>query len=208
MEMTERYLSTRFSTALLVAAELHASQKRKKDERAIPYVSHVLAVAALVLEDGGSEDEAIAGLLHDVLEDQGIAPDRVASEFGPEVARIVVACSDAFAGPGEQKAPWLTRKVEHLAHLERADHSVLRVTAADKLHNCLDVLADVECDGPETLERFNGKTAGTLWYYGAMAGLLARRLPGSSLSGRLDEGARSLHAEVGRPFPQPQPADR
>jgi len=103
--MPSRYLSTRFTTALMLAAELHATQRRKKDDRDIPYVSHLLAVAALVLEDGGSEDEAIAGLLHDAIEDQGLTPERVEDEFGPEVARIVVACSDAFAGPGGEKPP-------------------------------------------------------------------------------------------------------
>ena len=203
--LTNRYLTTQFSTALLVAAELHASQKRKKDDRDIPYIAHLLSVAALVLEDGGSEDEAIAGLLHDALEDQGLQPERVVAEFGPEVARIVVACSDAIAEPGAVKADWLARKVHHLAALETADPAILRVTAADKLHNCLDVVADVEREGPETLERFNGKRQGTCWYYGAMAQLLARRLPDCALGSRLGHQARTLHDLLGIAFPAAKP---
>jgi len=202
---SDRYLSTRFSTALMLAAELHAAQKRKKPDRDIPYVSHLLAVAALVLEDGGSEDEAIAGLLHDAVEDQGLTPERIELEFGPEVARIVTACSDAIAAPGARKDPWLPRKIAHVHHLADADASILRVTAADKLHNCLDVLADLEREGPQTLERFKGRAAGTCWYYGAMAQLLSRRLPASSLTPRLVEAAEALHAEVGLSFPAPQP---
>jgi (p)ppGpp synthase/HD superfamily hydrolase len=201
----DRYLSTRFSTALLMAAELHATQKRKKDDRDIPYVTHLLSVAALVLEDSGSEDEAVAGLFHDALEDQGLTAKRLSAEFGPEVARIVEACSDAVAEPGVSKPEWLARKVKHVAHLEEADTAILRVTAADKLHNCLDIVADVARDGPETLDRFNGKAQGTCWYYGAMAQLLARRLAGSGLPAKLEEAARTLHTQTGYPFPAPRP---
>jgi hypothetical protein len=200
-----RYLSTRFSTALMLAAELHATQKRKNDDRDIPYISHLLAVAALVLEDGGSEDEAIAGLLHDALEDQGLTRDRVDAEFESEVARIVRACSDAQAEPGAKKPAWLPRKLAHLAHLEHADTPILRVTAADKLHNCLDVVADVERDGSDTLMRFNGKIDGTCCYYGAMAQLVSRRLPGSGLWMKLELSTRRLHELVAIAYPAPLP---
>jgi (p)ppGpp synthase/HD superfamily hydrolase len=200
-----RYLSTRFSTALLRAAELHATQRRKKDDRDIPYVTHLLSVAALVLEDSGSEDEAIAGLFHDAIEDQGLTAARLSDEFGPEVARIVMACSDAVAEPGGAKPEWLPRKITHVAHLEKADAAILRVTAADKLHNCLDIVADVERDGIATLDRFNGKAQGTCWYYGAMAQLLMSQLPGSGLPAKLAKAARTLHTQAGYPFPAPLP---
>jgi (p)ppGpp synthase/HD superfamily hydrolase len=185
----------------------HHTQIRKKPGRAVPYISHLLAVASLVLEGGGSEDEAIAGLLHDAIEDQGVSPAEIAERYGDTVARIVVACSDAVGGPGVEKAPWLDRKIRHLEHLEGlgADEAVLRVTAADKLHNCRDLVADVRAEGPAALERFNGGVQGTCWYYGRMTQLLEARLPASRLTGDLAREARTLHGLAGLEFPAKRP---
>lgn len=184
-----------------MAAELHADQKRKKDDRTVPYVSHLLATAALVIEDGGDEDQAIAALLHDAMEDRGLTEERLEVEFGPEVARIVVACSDAVGSGESSKPPWLPRKQAHLEHLSRADEAVLRVTAADKLHNCRDVVADVSESGPACLERFRGGVDGTCWYYGAVAALLVAGLPSSRLTAELVTAVRRLHELVGLASP-------
>jgi (p)ppGpp synthase/HD superfamily hydrolase len=202
-------MGPRFTDALVRACGWHETQIRKKTGRAIPYISHLLAVAALVLEDGGSEDEAIAALLHDTVEDQGVSPAQIADAYGDEVARIVVACSDSIGGPGVPKAPWLERKRRHLSHLGElgADHAVLRVTAADKLHNCRDLVADVRTDGVAALAGFRGGVEGTCWYYARMSELLDARFPASRLTGDLARETRVLHELVGVGFPAPEPTD-
>jgi (p)ppGpp synthase/HD superfamily hydrolase len=152
----------RFEAALIYALHLHAHQKRKGTT--IPYISHLLAVAALVLEDGGSEDEAIAALLHDAIEDQGGEPTRqeIRRRFGDKVVEIVDGCTDTDQTP---KPPWLERKKQYLEHLRSASPEVLRVSAADKLHNARSHLSDLRRHGTAMWGRFNGGREGTLWYY-------------------------------------------
>jgi len=152
----------RFEAALIYALHLHAEQKRKGTT--IPYISHLLAVAALVLEDGGSEDEAIAALLHDAIEDQGGEPIRqeIRRRFGDKVVEIVNGCTDTDQMP---KPPWLERKKQYLEHLRSASPEILRVSVADKLHNARAVLSDLRRHGDAVWERFNGGRDGTLWYY-------------------------------------------
>ncbi|MHB1425315.1 MAG: HD domain-containing protein [Gemmataceae bacterium] len=154
--------TNRFEAALIYALHLHAQQKRKGTT--IPYVSHLLAVAALVLEDGGCEDEAIAALLHDAIEDQGGEPIRqeIRHGFGDKVVEIVNGCTDTDEMP---KPPWLERKKRYLEHLRGASPEVLRVSAADKLHNARAVLSDLRRHGKAVWGRFNGGREGTLWYY-------------------------------------------
>ena len=206
--MTQRLLSVRFSSALSQVAELHARQRRKKI-RDVPYVSHLLAVASAVLDDGGSEDEAIAALFHDSVEDQGVAPQALADDYGAEVARIVVACTDAVGTAGADKPPWLERKKAHLDHLRGlgGDTSVLRVTAADKLHNCSDIVLDLQEPGigPERFDLFKGGLHGTCWYYAAMAELLLAALPDSRLTAALRRSAVELHEAAGVRYPAPEP---
>jgi len=159
-------LSPRFEQALQYASILHAGQLRKGTS--VPYISHLLAVAGIVLENGANEDEAIAALLHDVVEDAG-GQRRLAdirARFGEVVAAIVDACTDADVIP---KPPWRARKEKHLAHLRKASPSVRLVTAADKLHNARSVLSGYRELGESLWERFNGKKEGTLWYYREMA---------------------------------------
>ena len=155
-------LTKRFDRALAFAADLHRAQQRKGTT--IPYVSHLLAVASLVLEHGGSETEAIAALLHDAVEDQGGLPtlSRIADEFGEEVAAIVAGCTDADVVP---KPPWRARKEAYIAHLAHASESICLVSAADKLHNLRSIVSDYQMLGEELWGRFNGKREGTLWYY-------------------------------------------
>ncbi len=155
-------LSPRFEEALQYAAVVHAGQLRKGTR--VPYLSHLLAVTALVLEHGGDETEAIAALLHDAVEDAGGA-GRLADirrRFGDEVADIVEGCTDADVLP---KPPWPERKARYVAHLAAASRSVHLVSAADKLHNLRSLLDDHRNLGPAAWDRFNGKKRGTLWYY-------------------------------------------
>ena len=157
---------SRFEEALVLAARLHATQKRK--DKDLPYISHLLAVTALVFEDGGDEDEVIAALLHDAVEDQGglSTLDEIRRRFGERVAAIVEGCSDSFVHP---RPPWQERKQAYLEHLRSATpsvrRSVRRVSLADKLHNARTILADLQQDGDDVWSRFNGGKEGSLWYY-------------------------------------------
>jgi (p)ppGpp synthase/HD superfamily hydrolase len=156
-----------FAEAVSYAIDLHAEQTRKGTD--IPYIAHLLAVAALVVEHGGDEDESTAALLHDAAED---APphhgggeavlDRLEQRFGSRVAGIVRACSDTLVQP---KPDWRPRKEAHLAHLAAADGSVRLVTAADKLHNLRSIVADVRLHGESLWKRFNAGPRDVLWYY-------------------------------------------
>ena len=162
-------LTTRFEEALVFATQLHAEQTRKGTT--IPYISHLLAVTAIVLENGGNEDEAVAALLHDAIEDQGGAATReeIRRRFGNVVVAIVNGCTDAEVIP---KPPWRARKETYIAHIRSASPSVRLVSAADKLHNTRTVLADYRVLGDALWQRFNGGKEGTLWYYRAVTNAL------------------------------------
>lgn len=159
-------LTSRFEDALLFATRLHITQARKGT--ATPYIAHLLSVTALVLEHDGSEDEAIAALLHDAAEDQGgyETLDEIRTRFGETVAAIVAGCTDSYHTP---KPPWRARKEAYLAHLRTASPQVVRVSLADKLHNSRSILTDFRLCGDVIFERFTGGQAGTLWYYRALA---------------------------------------
>jgi (p)ppGpp synthase/HD superfamily hydrolase len=158
-------LTARFREALWFAAFLHADQVRKGTD--IPYVAHLLAVAALVLEHGGGEDQAIAALLHDSAEDQGgkHVLDQIRDRFGVKVASIVEACTDTTVVP---KPPWRERKERYIEHLAEVSEDVLLVSLADKVHNARAILADYKKIGDALWDRFQGKKDGTLWYYEAL----------------------------------------
>jgi GTP pyrophosphokinase len=158
-------LSARFEDALVYATRLHARQVRKGT--GIPYIAHLLAVTAIVLEHGADEDTAIAALLHDAVEDQGGAATRetIRERFGEQVAAIVDGCTDTDVTP---KPPWRARKEAYVAHVRTAPPDVRLVSAADKLHNARSILADYRVLGEATWDRFTGGKAGTLWYYHAL----------------------------------------
>jgi (p)ppGpp synthase/HD superfamily hydrolase len=162
-------LGPRFEEAFRFAAERHATQTRKKTD--VPYISHLMSVAALVLEAGGDEDQTIAALLHDVVEDCGGEPvlEEVRQHFGDRVAKIVAGCTDAYTIP---KPAWKQRKLDYLEVLRRADDDVRLVSAADKLHNVRTILADYRTEGDAVWERFSGRRDGTLWYYRAVLDVL------------------------------------
>jgi (p)ppGpp synthase/HD superfamily hydrolase len=143
-------LTSRFARALTWAERLHRGQTRKGVD--IPYIAHLLSVSALVLENGGGEDAAIAALLHDAVEDQGGLPTlrRIARAFGPRVAKIVMGCTDAAPAPGQPKAPWRARKLAFIARLRDAAPEVALVVACDKLHNLRCLLEDLDRDGVQT----------------------------------------------------------
>ena len=155
-------LSQRFSEALQYAADLHQNQTRKGSPT--PYLAHLLAVTALVLEDGGDEDQAIAALLHDAVEDQGGIQtlEEIRSKFGKRVAEIVEGCTDSYTTP---KPPWRERKEGYIEHLRHAPEEIWRVSLADKLHNARSIRDDLWRYGPKVWARFNGGKDGTLWYY-------------------------------------------
>lgn len=155
-------LSHRFEQALVYATQLHAHQVRKGSD--IPYISHLLSVAALVLEDGGDEDETIAALLHDSIEDCGGAETRQAilTLFGERVTNIVDGCTESDVIP---KPPWHDRKLLYLEKMRGASPSVLRVSLADKLHNARSILTDLYRHGDAVWHKFNAGKEGTLWFY-------------------------------------------
>jgi (p)ppGpp synthase/HD superfamily hydrolase len=158
-----------FQRALDYAARLHGDQSRKGTR--VPYITHLLAVAAIVGENGGTEDEVVAALLHDAPEDRGgeARLRDIRLRFGHAVAEIVAGCSDTYEDP---KPPWRERKERHLAHLAGASDSVRLVSAADKLHNARSVLSDYRAVGDVLWDRFNGGREGTLWFYRAVVDTL------------------------------------
>ena len=156
--------------AFAFAFALHRTQTRKGS--GVPYVTHLMAVAAIVGEYGGTERQVIAALLHDAVEDQGGAAtlERVRLRFGPEVADFVAACSDADTIP---KPPWRPRKEAFLKRVADAPAEVKLIVAADKLDNARSLAAALREVGPPLWERFNGGRDGTLWYFGEMVRVLA-----------------------------------
>jgi (p)ppGpp synthase/HD superfamily hydrolase len=169
----------RVGEAVRHAAELHGTQQRKGSD--VPYLAHLLSVAALVLEDGGDEDQMIAGLLHDAAEDRGGEPTLVEIEhrFGPRVARMVRVCSDSIAGDPEAKAPWEERKRQAIAQLADAPDEVLVVVAADKLHNLRSTIADFAVRGDDVWTIFKTGRDGFFWYNDQLHDLLEQRIPDS-----------------------------
>jgi len=154
--------SERIIDAMAAAAQIHGTQRRKGTE--IPYLSHLLGTCSIALEYGANEDEAIAALLHDAIEDgrPTAAARATVWSFGDEVGRIVEACTDADTQP---KPPWRPRKEAYLASLATKDHSVLLVSASDKLHNARSIVRDRRGVGEKVWDRFKVQKSDTLWYY-------------------------------------------
>jgi (p)ppGpp synthase/HD superfamily hydrolase len=199
------HLGPRLQRAFRYAADKHAGQTRK--QTAVPYLSHLMAVASLVLEAGGDEDMAIAALLHDVVEDCGGMPRlrEVRKQFGSRVAKIVEGCTDAFVEP---KPEWMERKKNYLREVKHADAETRLVSAADKLHNVRAILADYRRDGESVWKRFSGKKEGTLWYYRALSDEYQRRNP-NRITPELEIAVGELERVVGRkPQSEKKPAKK
>lgn len=169
MELTDR-----FEKALVFAAQKHRGHLRKST--AIPYIAHLLQVAGLVLEFGGNEEEAIAALLHDTVEDGKATLDELRDAFGDSVAQIVEGCSDTTLEHG-RKEPWWQRKRAYIDRLPTQPESVRLVCAADKLHNARAIVRDYRTTGEAVFTRFTADKAATIWYYHAV--LDALRLSGT-----------------------------
>jgi (p)ppGpp synthase/HD superfamily hydrolase len=181
-------LTNRFDQAFHYARQLHQNQVRKGT--AIPYISHSMAVSAFVVEHGGDENQAIAGLLHDAAEDQGGAETlaEIRAIFGDAVAEIVADCTDAWTEP---KPPWRARKEAYLNDLVHKSPASLLVALADKTHNAEAILFDYRALGPALWDRFNGGADGTRWYYGELSSFFARAMPGR-LSDRLSRAVQGF----------------
>jgi (p)ppGpp synthase/HD superfamily hydrolase len=192
----DRDFSRRFGAALQFANELHAAQTRKST--VVPYISHLMGVASLVLEHGGSADEAIAALLHDSVEDQaeeypgGATSLRahIQEAFGPAVLEIVNGCTDADTYP---KPPWRERKERYVTHLMTASASIRLVSCADKLHNARAILSDLRSVGIAVFDRFTAGREGTLWYYRQLADTFTALGP-PLLAAELDRTVREIEA--------------
>lgn len=184
-------LTSRFEEALVYAVTAHSGQVRKGT--AIPYVSHLLAVAGLVLEYGGDEDEAIAGLLHDAVEDSGGQARLVdiRERFGERVAEIVLGCSDTDVIP---KPPWRARKEAYISHLGEVSPSAQLVSCCDKLHNVRTIVADLYVHGDEVWKKFTGGKDGTLWYYVTLLDEYRRLGVRTHLVDELERTVRAMQA--------------
>jgi (p)ppGpp synthase/HD superfamily hydrolase len=181
-------LTKRYDEAFRYAHELHGTQKRKGTS--IPYISHLMIVSALVIESGGSEDQAIGALLHDAAEDQGGTQtlDEVRKRFGDVVAEIVSDCTDSW---DEHKPDWRPRKEAYLAKLPAKPPRSLLVSLADKTHNAEAILFDYQVLGDTLWGRFNGGAAGTRWYYRSLANIFSGVMPGR-LSDRLSRASTAF----------------
>lgn len=167
-------LTKQISDALALAVRAHEGQTRKGTD--IPYVAHPMGVASLALDFGATENQAIAALLHDVLEDGGphFAKD-IREGFGDEVLAIVEGCTDGVPDVNGQKPDWWTRKRAYLAHLESAPAVVLLVSGSDKLHNARAIVSDMLNVGEAVFDRFTAGKDGTLWYYRSLADIFSKR---------------------------------
>ena len=187
-------LDQRFLEALAYATKLHAQQARKGTR--VPYVAHLLGVASIVLAEGGDEDMAIAALLHDAVEDQGGKPTlrEIERRFGVRVAKLVDACTDADSVP---KPPWKDRKTRYIEAVRHEPADARLISAADKLHNARDILADYRQHGEQVWKRFRGGREGTLWYYRALVEAF-RAAGGNRLVNELDRVVSELESLVAR----------
>ncbi len=186
-------LNESFIQAVSFAKEVHKGHLRKGTQ--IPYISHLMAVASLVLESGGSEDEAIAALLHDAVEDGGGEPvlDEIKKRFGQNVASIVDDCTETYEDP---KPPWKGRKDAYISHIKEGSPSVKLVSCADKLHNVRCILSDYRQVGEVLWNRFSASKEETLWFYQSMADVLCASEDGIKVYADLDNAVKELEKIV------------
>lgn len=184
----------RFDAAVTLARTLHADQARKGTK--VAYLSHLLGVASLVMEYGGDEDQVIAALLHDAVEDAGGAPTEAAirDQFGDRVADIVRACSDTDVMP---KPPWEERKRAYLEHLVGVDDTTLLVSLADKVHNARSLASDLSVHGDALWDRFHASSEQSHWYYDSLADIYAERLGETALVAELRSAIARTWGDAG-----------
>ena len=190
-------LTKRISEALALAVKAHDGQTRKGTN--IPYIAHPLGVAAIALDYGATEDQAIAALLHDVLEDGGAHyADDIRESFGEAVLAIVEGCTDGVPDAQGKKADWKERKLHYLDHLATASDEIILVSGADKLHNARAIVSDLQSIGPKVFNRFTAGRDGTLWYYRQLADIFSRR--GAAMAKQLNAAVTEMEqlAQVAR----------
>ena len=190
-----REITDRFSDAVKLAVRLHRHHVRKGSD--IPYISHLLRVAGLVLEFGADEETAIAAVLHDAVEDQGGMPTArsICEQFGARVERFVLGCSDSFLETGQQKRPWRERKEETIASIGNAEPEIRLIIACDKLDNLRSTLLKYPKQGKEFWKNFSGGRDGTLWYYRSMIDAL-REAGGSPALPELESALTRLETMI------------
>ena len=165
---------SKLPTALAIALDAHKTQIRKGTS--IPYISHPMAVASIALEFGATEDQAIAALLHDAIEDGGASyAHSIEALFGTYVLTLVQDCTDGIPDQSGEKALWIDRKTAYLEHLQEASDEVLLVSCSDKLHNARAIVSDLITEGPSVFNRFSATTEQTLWYYRQLATIFTNR---------------------------------
>jgi len=181
-------LTSRYDDALIYAHRLHREQTRKGS--GTPYLTHLMSVSSITLENGGTEDQAIAALLHDAAEDQGGVETlaEIRDRYGNIVADIVSDCTDSWIEP---KPPWRERKEAYLETLPQKPQRSLLVSLADKTHNAEAILTDYLNLGDALWQRFTGGADGTRWYYAALAETFADALPGS-LANRFERAVQGF----------------
>lgn len=186
-------LTARFDDALKYAHDIHRDQVRKGTQS--PFISHLMGVASIVLDDGGGEDEAIGALLHDAAEDQGGRPrlEEIRTRFGDAVAKIVEDCTDSWQTP---KRAWIDRKREYVEHAGSLAPASLRVSSADKVHNAYAILRDLRNSGDQVWERFNAPADDVVAYYESLVKAF-RHAGGGRLVDELDRIVRGIQREMG-----------
>jgi len=203
---SEVELGDRFTAALVYAAKLHQHQRRKVT--GVPYISHLLGVAALVIEDGGCEDSAIAALLHDAVEDQGGEATLIdiRERFGEQVAEWVLACTAAPRKAGED---WRSHKQAYLKQIQSAPPQVKRIVLADKLHNGACLLANLSAVGHETWKAFSGSQQDIVWFYQSlMQSLSYLSCEHRWMTQRLQEITEILETNAAEPSALEQPNNK
>ena len=186
-------LTGRFDEAFVYAHEAHATHTRKGN--GVPYIGHLMGVASIVIDDGGTEDQAIAALLHDAPEDRGGRQrlDDIRARFGDRVARIVEDCTDSWTTP---KAPWAERKQKYVEHARALAAPSLRVSAADKVHNAYAILRDLRNIGEKVWDRYNATPDDVLAYYQSLVRSY-RTAGGGKLVDELERIVRGIEREMG-----------
>jgi len=185
--------SERFDAALALAASAHANQKRKGGT--IPYIIHPVHVSVILIRHQFSEEAVVAGLLHDVVEDQGYPLADIEAQFGPAVAEIVAALTERKR-EGGQLRPWEDRKQEALAHIQTASQDAVAVKAADALHSVRSIASALRRQGVSVWDSFSRGPGPALWYYQSVARLAGERLAGHPLAGELDRAVRDLAVAI------------
>lgn len=167
-------LTERIGRALALAVKAHAGQKRKGTE--IPYLAHPMGVASIALDHGADEDQAIAALLHDAVEDGGEHfAEIIRVQFGDRVADIVAGCTDGVPDASGVKEAWLPRKERYIAHLRESSDDVLLVSGSDKLHNARAIVEDLLNVGRAVFDRFTATPDQTIWYYETLSEIFTER---------------------------------